>query len=88
MPAKDPEQLTGTYKSSQSGKMTVTKEKKIIILKYGDNNIYTLYPRAANSFFTKERDLVFEFISDARGKPVKMIVKEHGTLADEWLFQK
>jgi hypothetical protein len=39
-------------------------------------------------FFSKERDLVFEFVKDAAGKPVKMIVMEHEAKADELIFEK
>jgi hypothetical protein len=85
--AQQLDQLTGTYKSPHSGTMTITKEKKVLILK-GGNNSYTLYPLSATSFFTKERDLVFEFAKDAAGKPLRMIVKEHGAMADELMFEK
>src|SRR5258706_367656 len=67
--------------------MTVIRENKVLVLK-GGNNSYTLYPQSATSFFSKERDLVFEFVKDATGKPLKMIVKEHGAMADELVFEK
>jgi hypothetical protein len=47
------------------------------------NQIYTLYPQSDTSFFTKDHDLVFEFIKDASNKPVKLVVKEHSAVADE-----
>jgi ketosteroid isomerase-like protein len=87
LPGKQLDRLTGTYKSAQSGTMTVLRENKILVLKGGDN-IYKLYPQTGTSFFTKERDLVFEFVKDATGKPFKMVVKEHGAVADELLFEK
>ena len=77
----------GTYKSAKSGTMTVTRENKLLLLK-GGNNSYALYPLSATSFFTKERDLVFEFVKGAAGKPAKTIVKEHGSVADELMFEK
>ena len=76
------DQFTGNYKSSKSGTMTVTRESKTLILKGGSNN-YTLYPITNNSFFTKERDLVFEFVKDGSEKVVKMVVKENGMVEDE-----
>lgn len=87
LPFQQLDQLTGKYKSAKSGTMSITRENKVLILK-GGNNSYTLYPQTDISFFTKERDLVFEILKDARGKPLKMSVKEHGTLADELLFEK
>ena len=67
--------------------MSVTRNNNILLLK-GGNNTFTLYPLSATSFFTKDRDLVFEFIKDAAGKPVKMVVKERGAQADELMFEK
>jgi hypothetical protein len=85
--AKQLDNLAGTYNSARSGKMTVTRENKMLLLK-GGGNTFTLYPQADDSFFTKDRDLVFEFTKDAKGKPSKMIVKEHGAVADEFVFEK
>jgi hypothetical protein len=76
----------GTYKSAQSGTMTVVRKDNVLILQGGGNS-FTLYPLNNSSFFTKERDLVFEFIKDASGKPVRMVVKERGSLADELKFE-
>ena len=87
LPARQLNQLTGTYKSAQSGTMTVVRENKLLVLKGGGNS-YTLYPQAEALFFTKERDLVFQFVKDATGKPLKIIVKEHGAAADELIFEK
>ena len=87
IPGKQLEQLTGTYKSAQSGTMSVEKGDKVLLLK-GGNNTYTLYSLSPTSFSTKDRDLLFEFVKDANDKPVKMIVKEHGAVADELMFEK
>ena len=87
LPAIQLDQLTGAYHSTQSGTMTVTRENKVLILKGGGNS-YTLYPQNDTSFFTKDRDLEFQFVKDSTGKPLKMIVKEHGAAADELMFEK
>ena len=81
------DRLTGKYKSDQSGVMSVVREGRLLVLKGGNDN-FKLYPQTATLFFTKERDLLFEFISDTTGKPGKMIVKERGNVADELLFVK
>ena len=57
------EQLTGTYKSNQSGKMMIKREEHLLILS-DEKNSYTLYPQSETLFFTKDRDLLFEFIKD------------------------
>ena len=81
------DKLTGKYKSGKFGIMTVTRENNILKLS-GDNSIFTLYPLSDTLFFTKERDLTFQFVEDARGMLVKMIVNEHGAQADELMFVK
>ena len=53
---------------------------------FDDKNSYILYPQSATSFFTKDRNLVFDFVLDVAGKPVKMVVKENGAVADELMF--
>lgn len=70
LPSHQLNQLSGIYKSAKSGTMTAIRENHILILKDG-NNTYTLYPRSATSFFTKERDLVFEFVKDAAGNRLR-----------------
>ena len=67
--------------------MNVVREGNVLMLKSNNNN-YTLYPLSGTEFFSKERDLLFEFVKDAAGKPLKMIVKEHGAMADELVFEK
>jgi hypothetical protein len=84
---KELNQFSGTYKSSKSNTMTVTRQKNVLLLKGGDNT-FTLYPLSQNSFFTKERDLEFHFVKDTAGKPLKMIVKEKGAVSDELVFEK
>jgi len=81
------DRLTGKYKSAQSGTMTIVKENKLLVLKGGGNS-YTLYPETTTTFFTKDRDLLFQFITDAAGKPLKMVVKENGAAVEELSFEK
>jgi hypothetical protein len=80
--SKQLDQYPGTYKSSKSGTMTVIRSNNLLLLK-GGNNSYTLYPMSKDSFFTKERDLVFQFLKDGGGKVMKMRVKEKGVVEDE-----
>jgi hypothetical protein len=87
LPAQQLDQLKGTYKSNQFGNMTIERENKVLILK-SNSGSFTLYPMSNTLFFSKKRDLVFEFVKDTAGKPVKMIVMEHGAKADELIFEK
>ena len=87
LPAQNLDRLTGMYKSAQFGAVTVVRQNKLLVLKAG-NDHYTLYPQTGSLFFTKERDLVFQFVEDSKGKPLKIIVKEHNAVADELIFVK
>ena len=87
LPTRQLDQLIGNYKSDRSGTMTLVRENKVLILRDAKNS-YILYPQSDTLFFTKERDLTFQFATDAAGKPLKMIVNEHGAKADELTFQK
>jgi hypothetical protein len=78
------DKLIGTYKSDQSGILQLKREANALILS-DKKNSFTLFSQSANSFFTKDRDLVFEFTLDASGKAVKITVKEHGVAVDELL---
>ncbi|MEO8403652.1 MAG: DUF4440 domain-containing protein [Chitinophagaceae bacterium] len=81
------DRLTGTYKSAQSGTATVTRKNKILVLTAGKNS-YMLYPQTDTSFFAKDRDLVFQFAEDAKGKPIRIIVKENNAVVEELIFEK
>ncbi len=80
------DKLIGTYSSTQSGKLKLKRQNDVLIL-YDDKNNYTLYPQSDTSFFTKDRDLVFNFILDTSGKPKKMIVQEHSAVVDELIYE-
>jgi hypothetical protein len=82
---KQLDKLAGAYKSDQSGKLQLKREAKTLILSDAKNS-YTLYPQSATLFFTKDRDLIFDFIFAENGKPIKMTIKEHGSVVDEMLF--
>jgi hypothetical protein len=46
-------------------------------------NTMPLYPETTILFFSKERDLTFEFTKDTTTGHQKMIVREHGAIAEE-----
>lgn len=78
------EKFTGKYMGAQSGAMSIASRNGTLILSIQDKT-YSLLPETENRFFTKDRDLVFEFIST--GKTVsKMIVRENGEVVEEATF--
>ena len=74
--------FAGTYTGPESGMLIVKREQDNLTMQVGDRLI-TLYPQAETLFFTKERDLTFEFVKDEKGKVTKMIVREHGAVVEE-----
>ena len=78
--------LTGSYLSPQFGAVSVERKDSILLLKAG-NETYNLYPKSYTEFFTKGRDLVFKFVMSS-SKPEKIMVYEHGVVADEVIYQK
>jgi hypothetical protein len=75
-------QFVGTYNGPESGNIIVKSDHDNLILQVNNNQI-NLYPKAENLFFTKERDLTFEFVRNDKGKVTKMIVRENGQIAEE-----
>jgi hypothetical protein len=87
LPAEKLDALTGSYKSKENEELVVTRKDDMLIITAG-KNIYMLYPQSQTSFFTKDRDLVFEFTKDANDKPEKIIIKDHDAAVDEAVFEK
>ncbi len=87
LPAKDLSQFVGKYNGTQSGTITISREKNLLILVHNDNKT-VMYPEAKNLFFMKERDISFEFTRDKNNVIDKLIVRENGNIAEELLKQK
>lgn len=79
--------FVGEYHGLNSGVVTLVKEKDLLVLVNNGKRI-TLYPETKNTFFMKERDIVFEFVKGSDNKTAKMIVRENGDIAEELPKQK
>lgn len=66
----------GKYNAPQSGTALVKRSGGLLQLTIG-NQTFNLHPESENIFFSKERDLTFEFGND------KMIVRENGKIVEE-----
>lgn len=75
-------QFAGTYKAPQTGTMIIQKESTGLVLHIGVKK-YIIYPETQNLFFSKERDLTFEFIKDDNRKIKKMLIRENGEIVEE-----
>jgi len=72
----------GKYNSVKNGVVTIQSQDTTLALLVG-NQKFILYPETTNMFFTKERDLTFEFVKNEKNKIAKMIVHENGAIAEE-----
>jgi hypothetical protein len=82
VPAATLDLYVGKYTAPQNGQITIQKETDHLLLLVGDQR-FEIFPESVNKFFTKDRDLVFEFTKGADGKIAKMIVWENGKNVEE-----
>lgn len=78
------DQYIGKYNGPQTGDMRITRGDGHLTLSI-QQKVFALYPEAENRFFSKDRDLVFEFIKNGNSIS-KMIVRENGQIVEEALF--
>lgn len=71
----------GTYNGTRSNNLKVSAGNQMLILGIG-NNEFEVFPKSDKDFFSKERDLTFEF-SSLDGGSKKLIVREKGEIAEE-----
>lgn len=76
------ERYVGKYEAPKTGSLTVTHENNLLILTIGRDKRFVLHPESENVFFTADRDLTFEFVR-AGTKVYKIVVREHGAVAEE-----
>lgn len=81
------QRYVGNYIAPQTGELSIKSDQHKLVLEIGEKK-FILYPETENRFFSKERDLVFEFITDAQKLPLKMLVYEHGKVVEEAVFKK
>jgi hypothetical protein len=75
------QRYAGRYQSAQFGVVIITSNGTSLQLEVGQTNA-VIYPESEKLFFSKERDLQFEFVTKD-SKVVKMIVHEKGNQVDE-----
>lgn len=79
-------QYVGTYEGTQSGVIKVEADNGFLVLRIKDKS-FIIYPETESRYFSKERDLDFEFIKNGRGLVEKFRVLENGKVAEE-VFRK
>lgn len=76
VPASVLKKYVGTYDGTNTKQAKVTVRDNLLNMVIGGNT-YVMYPSAENIFFSKDRDLTFEFSGN------KMIVREKGSVVEE-----
>jgi len=72
----------GRYNSIKNGIITIEPQDTTLALLVA-NQRFILYAETTTIFFTKERDLTFEFVKNEKNRITKMIVHENGAVAEE-----
>ncbi|MGG9961160.1 hypothetical protein [Ferruginibacter sp. SUN106] len=76
----------GEYKSSAVSNMTIKRENQYLI-QIINGKKFAIYPETSTLFFSKERDLTFEFLTQ-KNKSRKIVVRENGEIVDEMVSSK
>ena len=76
------DQYVGKYEAPKAGAMLVTRDQNALNLTIGDKK-YVLYSESECVFFTKDRDLTFEFVKNDKKEASKIVVREHGAVVEE-----
>jgi hypothetical protein len=82
LPAAALQRYAGKYKGPKIGTLDIAATDSLLIMHIGDKQ-FQLVPEKENLFFSKERDLTFEFIKGSNGRTAKLIVRESGNVAEE-----
>ncbi len=72
----------GNYSSPQVGSVQIKKESGTLLL-ITEKMQATLYPKSEDTFFMKERPVLFKFVASESGNIVKMQIIEDNTVVDE-----
>ncbi|MFT2009133.1 nuclear transport factor 2 family protein [Pontibacter sp. 13R65] len=87
LPDKRLSEFVGKYIGPHAGSMIVEKgDNNLVII--SNNQHLKLYPEADNLFFSKERDLTFEFTRSGKRKIAGIIVRENGAVVEEAIIVK
>jgi hypothetical protein len=79
--------FAGTYRTGQ-GPGTVRRQGGTLVISFEKGGRFILYPESEALFFTKERDLTFEFARRAADGVMIMRVRENGAVVDEGAAEK
>lgn len=81
--SKQLDSYCGIYTGTQTGELKVQRKNDFLVLVIGSSN-FEIFPETDGRFFSKERDLVFDFRKDEQGKIREMVVIEKGNEAERF----
>lgn len=81
LPAGVLQTYTGKYKGPHTAAAYIKTDAGSLLLQIGEKK-FPLYAEKENLFFSKERDLTFEFVKEGN-KVVKLVVRERDEIAEE-----
>jgi Domain of unknown function (DUF4440)/Domain of unknown function (DUF3471) len=81
VPANVLDRLAGAYAGAHSGAIVVYRKQEFLVLQIQDKK-YLLYPESENQFFTKDRDLTFEFVKNENSQVPKIVIRESGEIVE------
>lgn len=79
--AKILDSYSGSYTGTQTGEVRVQRKNDFLVLVIG-NSSFEIFPETESRFFSKERDLVFDFRKDGQGRIKELVVVEKGNEAE------
>lgn len=82
VPAATLQQWAGTYNGPNNKGVVIAVAENSLAIRTGKGTL-AIYPESANKFFSKERNLSFEFITGANGKASGLRVWENGAVTEE-----
>lgn len=72
----------GKYDGENIKNINISINDNVLEMHAGEMKI-NIFPETKTLFFSKEAPLTFEFVNDAKGNVIKMIVSEHGKVVEE-----
>jgi hypothetical protein len=81
LPLSTLDYFTGKYQGPHSGTVIIERENDLLVFN-NNNRRFFIYPEAANVFFSKDRNLSFEFLRNERNELSKLVIREKGEIAE------
>ncbi|MDF2192037.1 nuclear transport factor 2 family protein [Paraflavitalea sp. CAU 1676] len=82
VPVATLQQWAGTYDGPKTTRVVIAAAENSLLIKNGKGTL-AIYPESASKYFSKERNLTFEFVAETTPGSVSLKVSENGSVAEE-----